>query len=124
VSAGYILIACGLVGLAIAYNLWARPHLNPRTWVTRELYRGDLRALSGAARGYAYDVDIKQADRLRARIPGKRSLGPAASDIEGPLCPAAARHDRARQVGRRDGLIFAVPDYLLRAPVARQFAAR
>jgi hypothetical protein len=67
VDTGYILIACGFVGLAIAYNLWARPRLNLRTWVTRELYRGDLRALSGAARGYAYDVDIKQAERLRAR---------------------------------------------------------
>ena len=73
---GYILIASGFVGLAIAYNLWGRPRSKaqrPRPpsglqiWVTRELYRGDLRALSDAARGFYDNVGIDQLDRLRDR---------------------------------------------------------
>ena len=56
----YILIASGFVGLAIAINLWVRSRMKPyrthiatgpRGWVTRELHRGDLHALSDAARG-------------------------------------------------------------------------
>ena len=75
-NTGFILIACGFVGLAIAYNLWARPRLKARrpwsatglrNWVTRGLYRGDLHALAGVARGGYYDVDLSQAKRLRAR---------------------------------------------------------
>ena len=73
---GYLLIACGFVGLAIAYNLWGRsytkqqgspPTSNIRTWVIRELHRGDLHALSDAFHGRYYDLDIGQIDRLRHR---------------------------------------------------------
>jgi hypothetical protein len=93
VNTGYILIACGFVGLAIAYNLWVRFRSKAqrprsasslRTWVTRELRRGDLRALSGAARGYCYDVDIKQAERLCARgFLGKGLMGQPRVTLKG-----------------------------------------
>src|SRR5664279_1294445 len=71
-----MLIACGLVGLAIAINLMGRgrfgvqrPHftMSFRAWVTRDLYRGDLHALSDAARGHYYKLDIGQIDRLNSR---------------------------------------------------------
>ena len=73
---GYLLIACGFVGLAIAFNLWGRRCTKAqdpssassiRTWVIRELHRGDLHALSDAARGRYYDLDMGQIDRLRGR---------------------------------------------------------
>lgn len=68
----YILVACGVVGLAITYNLWGRSQpsrkRNPvRVWVTRQLYRGDLRALSDAAHGRFDEVAIDQFNRLRGR---------------------------------------------------------
>ena len=75
-NTGYMLIACGLVGLAIAFNLWGRHRIKARrpyskiyfrAWVTQELYRGDLHSLSNAARGRYYDIDIGQINRLRGR---------------------------------------------------------
>jgi hypothetical protein len=71
---GYILIACGLVGLAIAFNLRSRgpggaqrAAMAFRLWVTRGLYRGDLSALAYARRGNTYDIDLDQIGRLRQR---------------------------------------------------------
>ena len=73
VITGYMLIACGFVGLAIAYNLWGRRRIKAhgpysvRGWLTRDLYRGDLRALSEAGRGRYENIDIGQINRLRSR---------------------------------------------------------
>ena len=71
---GYILIACGLVGLAIALNLRSRgpggaqrAAMAFRLWMTRGLYRGDLSALACARRGNTYDIDLDQIGRLRQR---------------------------------------------------------
>ncbi len=68
-DASYILIATGLLGLAIAYNLWGRPRgaTGLHHWVTRDLYRGDLHALAAVARGGYFDVNLSQAKRLHAR---------------------------------------------------------
>jgi hypothetical protein len=66
---GYILLACGLVGLAIAYNLWGprrtkaqrlRLSWSGRAWLTRELSRGDLHALADLARGRYGNIDMGQ----------------------------------------------------------------
>ena len=73
VITGYMLIACGFVGLAIAYNLWGRRRnkaqgqYSVRGWLTRDLYRGDLRALSDAGHGRYENIDIGQINRLRSR---------------------------------------------------------
>ena len=71
---GYILIACGFVVLAIVLNLRSsgpggaqRAAMAFRLWLTRDLYRGDLTALSYARRGNAFDIDIDQIKRLRRR---------------------------------------------------------
>lgn len=71
---GYILIACGLVTLAIALNLRSRgpggaqrAAMAFRLWLTRDLYRGDLTALSYARRGNTLDIDLDQIKRLRRR---------------------------------------------------------
>ena len=73
-NAGYILIACGFVGLAIALNLRSRgpgslQRMAPafRVWLTRGLYRGDLSALAYAGRGNTFDIDQDQIGRLRGR---------------------------------------------------------
>ena len=70
-NTGYILIACGLVGLAIALNLRSRgpggAALAFRLWLTRGLYRGDLSALACARRGNTFDIDADQIGRLRQR---------------------------------------------------------
>jgi hypothetical protein len=73
-NTGYILIACGLVGLAIALNLRSRgpggaqrAAMAFRLWVTRGLYRGDLSALACARRGNTLDIDLDQLGRLRQR---------------------------------------------------------
>ncbi len=69
-ESGLILLACGLVGLAIAVNLFLRPHgksqRKPR-WVTRDLYRGDLHALADLVRGPAFEVTYDQIGRLKDR---------------------------------------------------------
>jgi len=71
VESGLILIAVGLIGLAVGFNLWgmvkAREYAPLRAWLTRELYRGDLSALSDTARGSFNEVTIDQLDRLRRR---------------------------------------------------------
>ena len=71
---GYILIACGLVTLAIVLNLRSRgpggaqrAAMAFRLWVTRGLYRGDLTALAFARRGNIFDIDQDQIGRLRGR---------------------------------------------------------
>jgi hypothetical protein len=73
-NAGYILIACGFVGLAIALNIRSRDPgamrratMAFRVWVTRGLYRGDLSALAYARRGNTFDIDQDQIGRLRGR---------------------------------------------------------
>lgn len=73
-NTGYVLIACGLVGLAIAVNLRGRgpgtaQHgaMAMRLWVTRGLYRGDLSALACARGGNTFDIDPGQIGRLRSR---------------------------------------------------------
>ena len=71
---GYILIACGLVGLAIVFNLRSRGSggaqraaMAFRLWLTRGLYRGDLSALASVRRGNTFDIDADQVGRLRQR---------------------------------------------------------
>jgi hypothetical protein len=71
---GYILIACGLVALAILFNLRSRgpggaqrAAMAFRLWLTRDLYRGDLTALGYARRGVVFDIDVDQINRLRRR---------------------------------------------------------
>jgi hypothetical protein len=71
---GYVLIACGLVTLAIVLNLKnrgpggaQRAAMAFRLWLTRDLYRGDLTALSFARRGNVFDIDLDQVNRLRRR---------------------------------------------------------
>lgn len=71
---GYVLIACGLVTLAIVLNLRSRgpggaqrAAMAFRFWLTRDLYRGDLTALSSARRGNTFDIDLDQIKRLRRR---------------------------------------------------------
>jgi hypothetical protein len=73
-NAGFILIACGFVGLAIALNLRGRgpgavrrAAMAFRVWLTRGLYRGDLSALAYARRGNTFDIDQDQIGRLRGR---------------------------------------------------------
>ena len=73
-NTGYVLIACGLVGLAIALNLRSlgpggpqRAAMAFRLWATRGLYRGDLSALAYARRGNTLDIDVDQIGRLRQR---------------------------------------------------------
>jgi hypothetical protein len=71
-DSGYLLIACGLVALAIAVSLWQNtealpPALDVRSWLTSGLYRGDFQALSMAARGHVFDLDPDQLRRLSAR---------------------------------------------------------
>jgi hypothetical protein len=73
-NTGYILIACGFVGLAIALNLGSgapggmrRAAMAFRAWPTRGLYRGDLSALTYARRGHIFDIDQDQIGRLRRR---------------------------------------------------------
>jgi hypothetical protein len=80
-NTGYILIACGLVGLAIAINLRSRGRggaqgaaMAFRLWVTRGLYRGDLSALACARRGNTFDIDADQIGRLRHRGFLRKSL--------------------------------------------------
>jgi hypothetical protein len=41
--------------------------MSVRYWLTKELWRGDLHALSAAARGDVFDLDPDQIKRLRAR---------------------------------------------------------
>jgi len=71
---GYILIACGFVLLAIVLNLRSRgpggaqrAAMAFRLWLTRDLYRGDLTALTYARRGNTFDIDLDQIKRLRGR---------------------------------------------------------
>lgn len=111
---GYILIACGLVGLAIALNLRGRgpggaqrAAMAFRLWVTRGLYRGDLSALAYARRGNTYDIDLDQIGRLRQRgflrkglsggvrvtIKGRLALVVRSVVISGPT-PAGRPSDR------------------------------
>jgi hypothetical protein len=71
-DSGYLLIACGFVGLAIALSFWRSTEalqraLDVRMWLTRGLYRGDFQALSVAARGHVFDLDPDQFTRLAAR---------------------------------------------------------
>ena len=73
-NTGYILIACGLVSLAIAVNLRnrgpggaRRAAIAFRLWVTRGLYRGDLSALACARHGNTFDIDADQIERLHQR---------------------------------------------------------
>jgi hypothetical protein len=73
-NSGYILIACGFVLLAIALNLRSkgpggaqRAAMAFRLWLTRVLYRGDLRGLGCARRGCSFDFDLDQFKRLRRR---------------------------------------------------------
>lgn len=73
-NTGYILIACGFVGLAIALNIKSRgpggtqrAAMAFRVWLTRGLYRGDLSALAYARRGNTFDIDQDQIGRLRGR---------------------------------------------------------
>jgi len=73
-NTGYILMACGLVGLAIVLNLRSRgpggarrAAMAFRLWMTRGLYRGDLSALACARRGNTFDIDPDQIGRLRER---------------------------------------------------------
>jgi len=73
-NSGYILIACGFVGLAIALNLGSgapggmrRAAMAFRAWPMRGLYRGDLSALTYARRGHVFDIDQDQIGRLRRR---------------------------------------------------------
>jgi hypothetical protein len=69
-STGLLLLACGLVALAIAVNPFARSrskfHSGQR-WITRDLYRGDLRALANMVRGRNFDITYSQIDRLKDR---------------------------------------------------------
>jgi hypothetical protein len=80
-NTGYVLIACGLVGLAIAVNLRSRgpggarrAAMAFRLWMTRGLYRGDLSALASARRGNTFDIDADQIGRLRQRRFLRRGL--------------------------------------------------
>ncbi len=80
-NTGYVLIACGLVGLAITLNLRSRgpggtqrAAVAFRLWVTRGLYRGDLSALACARRGNTFDIDADQIGRLRQRGFLRKSL--------------------------------------------------
>ena len=71
-DSGYLIIACGFVGLAIAFSLWQNTGtlqraFDLRTWLTSGLYRGDFQALSVAARGHVFDLDPDQLRRLAAR---------------------------------------------------------
>jgi hypothetical protein len=67
-ESGLILLACGFVGLAIAVNLFLQPRVKPqRSWVTRDLYRGDLHALANLARGQVLDITFDQIGRLKDR---------------------------------------------------------
>ena len=77
---GFILIAYGCAGAAIAVSLWHgtsavwRGMGVVRYWLTKELARGDLRALGAASRGYVFDLDNDQIKRLRARGYLRRAL--------------------------------------------------
>jgi hypothetical protein len=86
VNTVYVLIACGFVGLAIAYNFWRRRRIKvqrqdsagmARSWLIRDLYRGDLRALSDAAHGRHENVDIGQINRRVAEAFCERISGVA-----------------------------------------------
>jgi len=71
-DSGYLLIACGFVGLAIALSFWQnadalRRAFDMRDWATRGLSRGDLNALAVAARGHVFDLEPDQFGRLSAR---------------------------------------------------------
>ena len=71
-DSGYLLIACGFVGLAITLSVWQnaeplRRALDMRAWLTRGLYRGDLQALRAASGGRMFDLDPDQLKRLSAR---------------------------------------------------------
>lgn len=71
-DSGYLLIACGFVGLAIGLSVWQNAEplqraLSVRLWLTRGLYRGDFQALGSAARGRIFDLDPDQLRRLAAR---------------------------------------------------------
>ena len=86
----YILLACGFVALAFAVHLWERRRVQGgerparvtasgpsnkaarrpgrRAWLTRELYRGDLSALSDVASRRNFDGPGRdQVGRLRKR---------------------------------------------------------
>jgi hypothetical protein len=69
----YILIACGFVGLAIAYNLWRRRRIKEqrqgsiRTWPTRDFVSRRLAGPVGYRVGRHENVDIGQINRLRDR---------------------------------------------------------
>jgi len=67
---GLILIACGFVGLAIAVSLFSRSSSDSDrsgSWLTRDLYRGDLSALTQLVRGASFDVTYDQIGRLKKR---------------------------------------------------------
>lgn len=71
-ESGYILLACGFVGIAIAISAWQNPAtfrrmISVRHWLTKDLVRGDFHALSAAGRGREFDLDIDQIKRLRQR---------------------------------------------------------
>lgn len=95
-NAGYILIACGFVGLAIALNIRSRgpgavhrAAMAFRLWLTRGLYRGDLSALAYARRGNTFDIDQDQIGRLRGRgFLRKSLLGGVRITVKGRLALA------------------------------------
>lgn len=104
-NAGYILIACGFVGLAIALNIGSRgpgatqrAAMTFRVWLTRGLYRGDLSALAYARRGNIFDIDQDQIGRLRGRgFLRKGLLGGVRITVKGRLALAV----RAAVAGER-----------------------
>ncbi len=69
-NTGLILIACGFVSLAITINVFARLRGKSRSkqgWLTRDLHRGDLRALANLVYGPGLEVSYDQIGRLKDR---------------------------------------------------------
>ena len=66
IASGWVYLACGFVLLAIIVNLALR--FDARTWLTRDLKRGDLYSLVEVASGVRPDgLTRDQANRLMAR---------------------------------------------------------